>query len=374
MHLLYFHGSTLQAFWSSGKFRFLDALNPDGMFDSVHMVNLDLEAPEDIERFQGVFRFTAIGLGRYGRGWHSKIRALWRAIDCLSRGPRPDLVLADDANALGLTARAIARRLGVRYGLCVYYDNDIHYRLTGKPALAFLRYRWLESALERTVFKGAVGIYAGNAGYRDYGLRHGADPRNTYLGVASVDDIFYGEPGPGHPDSREILFVGRLHPLKYIDDLIRALVILPSSLRLDIAGEGTDRSRLEQLGSLIGVSERLRFLGMVPREDLLPRMWGARVLVVTQGFNAAVESLLSGRPVVAYDHECNAEVVRDGETGLLTPFRDVGSLAGAIERLTLDSELARRLGQRGRERMIEEYGIATSIRHRRNFFVRCLQR
>jgi colanic acid/amylovoran biosynthesis glycosyltransferase len=374
MNLLYLHGSTLESYWKTGKVRHLDALSAGGLFDSIHMVNLGADARHDQERTADGARFTAVGLARHGTGPLAKARALRDAVDTLCAGEKADLVLADDANLLGLAAHRIAARWGVPYAICIYYDNDLHYRLTGRPALAFLRSRRLERVLERWLLRGAAGVYAGNRGYRDYALRHGANAGRTYLGSWSVDDIFYADPPAPHPDAREILLVSRLHPLKFIDDVLAALARLPPSVRLDVAGEGPDRARLETLVASQGLGARVRFLGIVGREDLLARMQGARVLVATQGFNAVVEALLSGRPVVAYDHECNAEVVRDGETGLLVPFRDVDRFAKAIERALGDATLARELGREARQRMLEECAIPRSIEHRRRFFDGCLTR
>jgi glycosyltransferase involved in cell wall biosynthesis len=374
MNLLYLHGSTLESYWKTGKVRHLDALSAGGLFDSIHMVNLDPDAREDQERAADGARFTAVGLARHGTGLLAKARALRDTLDTLCAGEKANLVLADDANLLGFTAHRIAARWRVPYAICIYYDNDLHYLLTGRPALAFLRSRRLERGLERWLLRGAAGVYAGNRGYRDYALRHGADPARTHLGSWSVDDIFYADPPRPHPDAREILFIGRLHPLKFIDDVLAAFARLPPSTRLDVAGEGLDRARLEALVASQGVGARVRFLGIVPREGLLARMQGARVLVATQGFSAVVEALLSGRPVVAYDHECNAEVVRDGETGLLAPFRDVGALAKAINRVLGDEALARELGRRARQRMLEECALSRTIDHRRRFFERCLKR
>jgi glycosyltransferase involved in cell wall biosynthesis len=374
VHLLYFHGSTLRAYEAMGKTRFLDALNPRGLFDSVRMVDLDPEGPSDLEEVRGRFRFTSVGLARLGPGRLAKLRALRQAVVRLAADPRPDLVVGDDANLLGLSARWAARRAGVPYALCVFYDNDLHYRLTGRGALAFLRSRALEAALERVVFRGATGVYGGNRGYLDYGLRHGARRERAYLGSWCVDEIFYGDPVPPHPDGREVFFVGRLHPLKYVEDLLEALTRLPPRIRLDVAGEGPHRPHLERTIAALGLAGRVRLLGLLPREEILARMQAARVLVVTQGFNAAVESLLSGRPVVAYDHECNAEVVRNEETGLVVPFRDAPALTAAIRRVLDDAGLAGRLGRTGRERMLEECSIPASIEHRRRFLEGCLAR
>ena len=62
-----------------------------------------------------------------------------------------------------------------------------------------------------------------------------------------------------------------------------------------------------------------------------------------------------GRPVVAWDHEALAEVVVDGETGLLVPPFDVDALAEATSELLADTARATALGLAGRERAQREY-------------------
>jgi glycosyltransferase involved in cell wall biosynthesis len=127
------------------------------------------------------------------------------------------------------------------------------------------------------------------------------------------------------------------------------------------------------MAASLGLGSRIRFLGLVSREELMARMQASRVLLATQGVSAVVEAVLSGRPVVAYDHECNVEFIRHEETGLLAPFRDVDALAAAVQRVLKDDSLGVRLGQRGRQAMLAECGISESIEHRRQFFRRCLQ-
>jgi glycosyltransferase involved in cell wall biosynthesis len=68
----------------------------------------------------------------------------------------------------------------------------------------------------------------------------------------------------------------------------------------------------------------------------------------------ALEAMDAGVPVVASATGGLAEVVDDGETGLLVPPGDAGALADAIGRLVADVELRRRLGD-GAARRIERY-------------------
>ncbi|WP_333843179.1 glycosyltransferase family 4 protein, partial [Pelomicrobium sp.] len=68
-----------------------------------------------------------------------------------------------------------------------------------------------------------------------------------------------------------------------------------------------------------------------------------------------LEAMACGRPVIATDAPGCRDCVRDGDNGLLVPIRDAGALAGAIARLLDDPALRRRMGERGRERAVEEF-------------------
>jgi len=62
-----------------------------------------------------------------------------------------------------------------------------------------------------------------------------------------------------------------------------------------------------------------------------------------------IEAAACGRPIVACDIPGCREITRDGENGMLVPPGDTGALAAALGRLIEDSELRRRMGERGRE-------------------------
>lgn len=68
-----------------------------------------------------------------------------------------------------------------------------------------------------------------------------------------------------------------------------------------------------------------------------------------------IEAMASGKPVIATDISGCREEVIDKSTGLLVPMRDSASLAKAIEQLLNDGALAKRMGEAGRKRAIEEY-------------------
>jgi D-inositol-3-phosphate glycosyltransferase len=136
-----------------------------------------------------------------------------------------------------------------------------------------------------------------------------------------------------------------MQPWKGLDTAIRALPAIPGAV-LAIAGDGEERARLEQLTAELGLGERVRFLGPLPRADL-PRLYAAADLLLATSFASEtfgigpVEAQACGLPVVASRFGGFPEVVAEGRTGLLVPPRDPQALAAACRELLDDP--ARRL-------------------------------
>ncbi|MDE3202745.1 MAG: glycosyltransferase family 4 protein [Acidobacteriota bacterium] len=110
----------------------------------------------------------------------------------------------------------------------------------------------------------------------------------------------------------------------------------------------------------LGVSDGVTFESGISNERMIELYAEAEVAVVPslyEGFSLpAVESMACGVPLVATSGGALPEVVgRDGETGLLVTPGDSGELAAAIERVLADRELAARLSEQGRRRVLERF-------------------
>jgi rhamnosyl/mannosyltransferase len=164
---------------------------------------------------------------------------------------------------------------------------------------------------------------------------------------------------PGAPP--RALFIGRLLAYKGLDILLRALERVPD-LRLDIVGSGPEGPRLRTLAQALAVTDRVRWYGEYPDEDLPRRMADADFLVlpsvtVEEMFGLVVlEAMAAGRPVITTAlPSAVREVNVPGVTGLEVPLRDVAALAQALETLSRDPERRRKMGEAGRKRVAEHF-------------------
>ncbi len=126
------------------------------------------------------------------------------------------------------------------------------------------------------------------------------------------------------------------------------------------AGAG-EQSQLREEAERLGVADRLVFAGF--RRDMERVYAGCDMSVVAsfagEGVSGVLrEAMACGLPVITTDVGGNAELVRDGELGLVVPPRNPPVLAAAIERLAADRPLARRLADAGRDEVLSRFSPA----------------
>jgi glycosyltransferase involved in cell wall biosynthesis len=185
-------------------------------------------------------------------------------------------------------------------------------------------------------------------------------PRRIYVVTNGIDlDRFSTKP---HPEQGYILAVGSLYEKKRWDRLIRAVARLSGlGVRLEVlhAGSGPLRQELEALARNLAVGHQFRFLGA--RHDIPDLLASAAFLVHTaenEGCpNVIMEAMACGRAVVATDAGDAPYLIEDGKTGFVVPKEDGAVLADRIAALFKDGELCRRMGNAGRTKAEQAFGL-----------------
>ncbi|QPD03621.1 MAG: hypothetical protein Nkreftii_001395 [Candidatus Nitrospira kreftii] len=165
-----------------------------------------------------------------------------------------------------------------------------------------------------------------------------------------------------HPERGYILAVGSMFAGKRWDRLIRAATLLASKgLHFEVlhVGSGPLREELEMMVRNLHMEHLFRFLGA--RRDVPDLLAGAIFLVHTseeEGCpNVIMEAMACGRAVVATDAGDTPYLVEDGKTGYVVPRGDEITLAERIASLLEDRELCRRMGDAGRIKAEQAFGL-----------------
>ncbi len=169
------------------------------------------------------------------------------------------------------------------------------------------------------------------------------------------------------PDEIILSTVSYLRPIKSPEIIVEAIGVLAKRnvrVRLFVAGDGEMLEELKQLGSQLGVAERIHWLGLVP--DPLSLLQASDLFLlatVGEAFGLVLaESMACGVPVVGSRAGAIPEVVRDGETGLLVNPRDPAALADGIEKLGRDKSLRQRMSVAAIDRVHANFTMDKTVR------------
>ena len=169
------------------------------------------------------------------------------------------------------------------------------------------------------------------------------------------------------PQGRVILTVGRWaasERYKGADELIHATAALRSTnpnLHLLVVGDGDDLPRLQKLAADLNISDCVRFLKNLSREEIAACYSHADIFALPstgEGFGFVfLEAMAFAKPVVAVNYGGTTDLVEDGINGLLVPPRDTQRLVRALNCLLNDESRRVELGRRGCEIVRRKYGF-----------------
>ena len=155
-------------------------------------------------------------------------------------------------------------------------------------------------------------------------------------------------------------FVGSIVDYEGLDDSLDALALLNRgglNVSMLLVGGGAHEPLVRARAEQLGLTEQVVFAGRVA-PDAVPRYYSIIDLAIFPRKPVALTEIVSPlkpleamameRPVLASNVAALAEMVREGETGLLFQKGDMQAMAAAVSKLMHDPELARRLGRQGR--------------------------
>jgi glycosyltransferase involved in cell wall biosynthesis len=173
-----------------------------------------------------------------------------------------------------------------------------------------------------------------------------------------VDSLNFQPGAPG--DDRgplRLLSVARLIERKgqrYLIEAVKRLGDEGIDVTLELVGTGDAQAANAAQARALGVAERVRFAGYVPREQVAAHYRAAQVFVLAsynEGMSVAtLEAMAAGLPVVVTRTGGTAELVEEGSNGLTFDWADVDTLTAHLRRLATNRALARQMGAASRAR------------------------
>ncbi|MCV2893379.1 glycosyltransferase family 4 protein [Lentibacter sp. XHP0401] len=169
----------------------------------------------------------------------------------------------------------------------------------------------------------------------------------------------------------ELLFVGRLAPVKGLPVLLHAMARVPDA-RLTIVGDGPQRSDVEALVRTLQLEARVQMLGYQNQDEVAALLSQSAALVLpsfAEGLPVVLmEAMAAGLPVITTRIAGVPELVKDGENGWLVAAGDEDGLRGAIEALLGDPARAAKMGAAGREAVCAEFDAGIEARRLAGLF------
>jgi glycosyltransferase involved in cell wall biosynthesis len=168
------------------------------------------------------------------------------------------------------------------------------------------------------------------------------------------------------PDKNVIGYAGWLLPIKgpvYLIDAIAQIVPKRSDIQLVLAGKGDQEMELRARARQMKVDQYVTFVGWRPDIHEIMPLFDLFVLPsLNEGMGRVlVEAMAAGKPVIASDTGGIPDLVKHGVNGLLFPPGDEVKLAEHISYLISHPDVAKTMGDRGRE-MCRRFSLESMIR------------
>ncbi|MDI6751683.1 MAG: glycosyltransferase [bacterium] len=159
-----------------------------------------------------------------------------------------------------------------------------------------------------------------------------------------------------------IITVARFEPPKDYKTLLLAFDILnKKGIKFTslLVGGMSKKEEMMELSARMNLKDKVLFLG--EKENVSEDLAKSDIFAFSSLFEglprAIMEAMAASLPVVATDVGGVSELVNDGKTGFLVKAEDAQALAESIEKLLLDKDLRKRMGEAGMEKIQKEFSM-----------------
>lgn len=308
---------------------------------------------------------------------------------------RPSVIVSASNHITALPALIAARRLGIPFIYEVRGLWEVTAAASNETWAKSERFA-LAVELERLVANNADRVFAITEEVKKELIQRGTDAERIDI-LPNAANIFQYVPLPSERSAVKNLkkngefllgYAGSLVGYEGLDLVVDAISKLPSELDhvgALVVGDGAELASLKSQAERLGVSDRVRFTGRVPNDDINDYLALFDAVVCPRKSNIVtelvsplkpIEAMAAGRPVIGSNVGPIATLLgSDGSRGVLFEADDVDSLIDKIRLLANDPKLSQSIGRRARKWTVEERTwpiiaktFATSVRvvQRRN--------
>jgi glycosyltransferase involved in cell wall biosynthesis len=237
----------------------------------------------------------------------------------------------------------------------------------------------LDRILQRYAFKRAKAISApSNFQKKLFGKECNRIAEVAVIPNPVTVDDFTGPQSSNGEVPKTIFYAGRIADVKGVWPLLKAFAQVVKrcpNARLIIAGAphvSVPRSSIDGFLEGHNITSNVDLPGHIPKNKINYYYKMCNVYAVPSYYEtfciSAIEAMLCKKPVVASSGTALEEIVEDQVTGILIPPGDDRALAEALLKLLNDDELARRMGEAGREKVLKQYQASFIARKTLKFY------
>ncbi|MBI5149418.1 MAG: glycosyltransferase family 4 protein [Candidatus Omnitrophica bacterium] len=181
-------------------------------------------------------------------------------------------------------------------------------------------------------------------------------------------ELFTADGRTAGPELR-ILSIARLHPIKGVEYLVRACKLLKeweNRFTCHIIGDGELRVKIAELIDKLDMKQEIVFHGAQPAGEVRRQLALANVYVnssLCEGLSVSIMEAMAARlPVIATRVTGVAELIEDNVNGYLVEPKDETELAAALQKMILDTDKRKKMGEISRRRIETDFALEAEVK------------